>query len=129
MVRLPPLQRLLRRDAARPRRRPAPPPSDLRRERRALLRLREQKLRDLGGLSLEMYRRDRFREDLLLERCAELIGLEARIHELDVLLGTATKAPGAPKTVRCECGAPLLWGSRFCATCGRPVAEAAGGTR
>ena len=38
------------------------------------MRLREQKLRDLGGLSLEMYRRDRFREDLLLERCAELIG-------------------------------------------------------
>ena len=72
-----------------------------------------------------MYRRDRFREDLLLERCAELIGLEARIHELDVLLGAAQRAPGVPKTVRCECGAPLLWGSRFCATCGRPVADAA----
>ena len=125
MVRLPPLRRLLRRDETRPRRRPAPPASQLRRERRALLRLREQKLRDLGGLSLEMYRRDRFREDLLLERCAELIGLEARIHELDVLLGTARLAPGVPKTARCECGAPLLWGTRFCATCGRPVAEAA----
>ena len=127
MVRLPPLERLLRRDPARPRRRPAPPASELRRERRALLRLREQKLRDLGGLSLEMYRRDRFREDLLLERCAELIGLEARIHELDVLLGTARRAPGVPKTARCECGAPLLWGSRFCATCGRPVAAPAPG--
>ena len=128
MVRLPPLQRLLRRDAGRPRRRPAPPASELRRERRALLRLREQKLRDLGGLSLEMYRRDRFREDLLLERCAQLIGLEARIHELDVLLGTAQRTTGVPKTARCECGAPLLWGSRFCATCGRPVAETAGAT-
>jgi hypothetical protein len=73
-----------------------------------------------------MYRRDRFREDLLLERCAQLIGLEARIHELDVLLGTAQRTTGVPKTVRCECGAPLLWGSRFCATCGRPVAETAG---
>jgi hypothetical protein len=123
--RLPQLQRFLRRGAVRPRRRPAPPASELRRERRALLRLREQKLRDLGGLSLEMYRRDRFREDLLLERCAELIGLEARIHELNVLLGTAERVPGIPKSVRCECGAPLLWGSRFCATCGRPVAEAA----
>ena len=126
MVRLPRLRRLLGRDPARPRRRPAPPAGELRRERRALLRLREQKLRDLGGLSLEMYRRDRFREDLLLERCAELIGLEARIHELDVLLGTAQRAPGVPKAVRCECGAPLLWASRFCATCGRPVVEAAG---
>jgi hypothetical protein len=129
-VRLPPLSRLLRRDRSAPRRRPAPPASELRRERRALLRLREQKLRDLGGLSLEMYRRDRFREDLLLERCAELIGLEARIHELDVLLGAVGRAPGVPKTARCACGAPLLWGSRFCASCGRPAAaEAAGGAR
>ncbi|MEO5575492.1 MAG: hypothetical protein ABIR67_12415 [Gaiellaceae bacterium] len=126
MVRLPPVQRLLRREE-RPRRRPSPPTSQLRRERRELLRLREQKLRDLGGLSLEMYRRDRFREDLLLERCAELIGLEARIHELDVLLGATQRAPGVPKTARCECGAPLLWGSHFCATCGRPVAAAADG--
>jgi hypothetical protein len=77
-----------------------------------------------------MYRRDQFREDLLLERCAGLIGLEARIHELDVLLGAVRPAPGAPRTARCECGAPLLWGSRFCATCGRPVAaQAAGDSR
>ncbi len=78
-----------------------------------------------------MYRRDRFREDLLLERCAELIGLEARIHELEVLLGAVRAAPGAPRSVRCECGAPLLWGSRFCATCGRAVvaSELAGGAR
>jgi hypothetical protein len=124
VVRLP-LAGLLRRGSPRPRRRPAPPASELRRERRALLRLREQKLRDLGGLALEMYRRDRFREDLLLERCAELIGLEARIHELDVLLGSTRRAPGVPKTARCECGAPLLWGTRFCATCGRPVGETA----
>lgn len=126
-MRLPTLERLLRRDFARPRRRHAPPASELRRERRALLRLREDKLRDLGGLALEMYRRDRFREDLLLERCAALIGLEARIHELDILLGAVRPAPGAPRTARCECGAPLLWGSRFCATCGRPVAAGAAG--
>ena len=139
MVRVPLLQRLLRQEAvpaeaapaAPPRpRRPAPPASELRRERRALLRLREQKLRDLGGLSLEMYRRDRFREDLLLERCAELIGLEARIHELDVLLGAVRRSPSAPRTARCDCGAPLLWGSRFCPSCGRPVAaDAAGSAR
>jgi hypothetical protein len=75
-----------------------------------------------------MYRRDRFREDLLLERCAELIGLEARIHELDVLLGTVRPSPAASRTARCDCGAPLLWGSRFCASCGRPVAAAAAGS-
>jgi len=103
-------------------RRPAPPPGTLRRERRALLRLREEKLRDLGGLALEMYRRDRFREDLLLERCADLIGLEARIHELDALLGDRRTGAAPARSTRCECGAPLLWGSRFCASCGRPVA-------
>ena len=59
----------------KPRRRATPPAGELRRERRALLRLREERLRDLGGIALEMYRRDRFREDLVLERCAELIGL------------------------------------------------------
>lgn len=85
------------------------------------MRLREQRLRDLGGLALEMYRRDRFRENLLLERCAELIGLEARIHELDALLG-GPRARRGRRSARCECGAPLLWGSRFCANCGSPVA-------
>ena len=104
-----------------PRRRATPPAGELRRERRALLRLREERLRDLGGIALEMYRRDRFREDLVLERCAELIGLEARIHELEALLGNARPLPGVPRSARCDCGAPLLWGSRFCANCGRPV--------
>ncbi len=139
MARLPLLRRLLRRSAAdgdavngdgplpqapvsQPRRRPAPPAGELRRERRALLRLREERLRDLGGIALEMYRRDRFREDLLLERCAELIGLEARIHELEALLGNAKPLTGVPRSARCDCGAPLLWGSRFCASCGRPIA-------
>ena len=111
------------------RRRHTPPPGTLRRERRALLRLREEKLRDLGGLALEMYRRDRFREDLLLERCAELIGLEARVHELDALLGDRRAVAALARTARCECGAPLLWGSRFCANCGRPVPGALDGAR
>jgi len=136
MARFPLVPRLLRQPpasddsgpAAPPsRRRPAPPPGELRRERRALLHLREERLRDLGGLALEMYRRDRFREDLVLERCAELIGLEARIHELDALLGTSKGFFRRRRaSARCECGAPLLWRSRFCANCGRPVPGEAG---
>ena len=47
-----------------PRRRPLPSPGQLRRERRNLLRVREQRIRDIGGLVLEMYRQDRFRQDL-----------------------------------------------------------------
>ena len=135
MASLSPLTRLLRQQpdtaeappapASPKRRRAVPPPGALRRERRALLHAREERLRDLGGLALEMYRRDRFREDLLLERCAELIGLEARIHELDAFLGRA-QVPSAPQNrARCDCGAPLLWGSHYCANCGRPVAPAA----
>ena len=43
----------------------APAASELRRERRALLLLREERLRELGGLTLEMYRRDQFNESLV----------------------------------------------------------------
>ena len=101
-------------------RRALPPPGVIRRERRALLRAREDKLRDLGGLMLEMYRRDRFREDLLSERCSELLGLDARLHELDEMLAAARNRIPAG---RCECGAPLPWGSHFCPNCGRPVGD------
>ena len=103
------------------RRRLAPPASELRRERRALMRVREERLRDLGGLALEMYRRDRFREDLLVERCTSLIALESRIHELDALLRLSSPLRRAEPVARCECGAPLLATMNFCATCGRPA--------
>ena len=72
---------------------------------------------------LEMYRRDRFREDLLAERCNELLGLDARLHELDEMLAAARRRIPAG---RCECGAPLPWGSHFCPNCGRPGGIAAG---
>lgn len=106
-------------------RRPLPPPSQLRRERRALLRLREQRIRDLGGLMLEMYRRDQFRQDLLVERCSELATLEERLGELDALLSAALSIRRRP-SARCECGAPVLWGTKFCPSCGRAVGAGAG---
>jgi hypothetical protein len=105
------------------RRRPLPPAGRLRRERRALLRQREERIRDLGGLVLEMYRRDDYRQALVDERCAELSGLEERLYELDALLRAAVGARRRAPAARCACGTPILWGSRFCATCGRPVAS------
>ena len=105
-------------------RRRLPPPSQLRRDRRSLLRLREERLRDLGGLMLEMVRRDQFRQDLLVERCTELIAIEERLGELDALLTTALSLRHRP-AARCACGAPILWGTRFCASCGTPVASGA----
>ena len=107
-----------------PVRRTLPPPGQLRRDRRALLRLREERIRDLGGLMLEMYRRDQFRQDLVVDRCTELVALEERIAELDALLSTAMSVRHRP-AARCECGAPILWGSKFCASCGRPVSASA----
>jgi hypothetical protein len=97
----------------------APSPGALRRERRAILRAREDLIRDLGGLMLEMYRRDQLREDLLFEHCREIVGLESRLHELDSMLSAATA--GRHPQSRCECGAPMYWGSHFCANCGRPA--------
>ena len=107
--------------AARPQlRRPPYHPGMLRRERRALVRAREERIRDLGGLILEMFRRDRFREDLMREQAQEIFGMEARIQEIDALLTTTREQV---QTSRCECGAPLVHGAHFCANCGRPTGE------
>ncbi len=98
-----------------------PPARELKRERKALLEVREEHLRDLGGLALEMYKRDRFSAALVVERCAELVAIEVRVQEIDALLdGTALLRRGGGGAV-CVCGAPLLLGAQFCATCGRPV--------
>jgi hypothetical protein len=106
---------------AEPARRPLPPTGQLRRERRALLRVREDRIRDLGGIVLEMVRRDEFREDLVYEQAAELIGLEDRLHELELLLTAATGVHRSPPSARCTCGAPILWGQHFCASCGHAL--------
>src|SRR5919106_1221164 len=102
-----------------------PPPRELKRERKALLQVREERLRDLGGLALEMYKRDRFSAALVVERCAELVAIEARIHEIDSLLDGSARMRESGGL--CVCGAPLLLGARFCATCGRPAGEARAG--
>jgi hypothetical protein len=91
-----------------------PTPAALKRERRVLVRLREQRLRDLGGLLLEMYRRGTFREELLSEQCADLVAIETRLADVEAALtGPRRRVP------RCTCGAPLIPGARFCASCGR----------
>src|SRR6059058_1564232 len=87
----------------------------LRRERRALLKAREDTVRDLGGLLVEMYRRGGFRDDLLAERAAVVVGIDSRLAEIDDLLHNRGH------TARCECGTPVLRGSRFCPNCGRSL--------
>ncbi len=82
-----------------------------------LLKAREEALRDLGGLLVEMYRRGSFRDDLLSERAAVVVGIDARLAEIDDLLHVRRRVP------LCECGAPVLRGSRFCPSCGREFAS------
>lgn len=103
-------------------RRALPPASQLRRERRALLQVRERKLRDLGGLMVEMYRRDQFRQDLIVDRCLELARLDERLAELETLLTVAASRGRVRDAAHCECGAPIFWGAKFCNQCGRAVA-------
>ena len=87
----------------------------LRRERRALGKARDDALRELGGLLVEMYRRGGFRDDLLAERAATVVGIDARLAEIDELL------QNRGHSARCECGAPILRGSHFCPNCGRTL--------
>src|SRR6266540_4156897 len=101
-----------------------PAPGAVRRERRALVRAREDRIRDLGGLMLEMYKRDRLKPELFYEQCAEIISIEERIQELDGALASLTQRTLADAN-RCTCGAPLVPGAHFCANCGRAVGEAA----
>jgi uncharacterized protein YjiS (DUF1127 family) len=108
--------------AARAVRRALPPAGQLRRERRVLLQARERRLRDLGGLMVEMYRRDQFRQDLLVDRCVELAKLDERLGELETLLSVSASRGRVREAARCECGAPVFWGSKFCGQCGRAVA-------
>ena len=104
---------------------PLPRPSRMRRERRVLERRREIEIRDVGGLAVEMVRRDRFRPELLLERANDVLSLEQRMHELDGFLIAVAAAPRGMRAMpTCRCGAPLLPGAHFCSNCGRPSAAA-----
>jgi hypothetical protein len=100
-----------------------PPPRRMRRERHSLARRREIEIRDVGGLAVEMVRRDRFRPDLLIERANEVLMIEQRLNEIDALLTASLVAARGPlRTLpRCECGAPLAPGVHFCSHCGRPA--------
>lgn len=69
-----------------------------------------------------MYRRDHFNETLIIERCAELVAIEARASEIDALLQGARGLRRRGAAI-CACGAPVLMGARFCPSCGRSLID------
>jgi hypothetical protein len=91
----------------------------LRRERRALLEAREEELRRLGGLMVEMYRRNDYRDDLLADVCAAVIGIDSRVEEIGAVLADRRRP------AQCPCGTPILHGSHYCSNCGSTVAQTA----
>jgi hypothetical protein len=102
-----------------------PSPAQMRHERRMLARQREVEIRDVGGLTVEMARRDRFRPELLFARANDVLRIEERMNELDGLLLAVSAAPrGLRSLPTCRCGAPLLPGTHFCSNCGRPSSAA-----
>src|SRR5258705_13537713 len=85
----------------------------LRRHLRELDELREGSLRDLGGLALEMYKRDRFEGKLLWSKAAEIAAIddEAKLvrrgldeglsfGELESLARSSSQLPPEPGTTR-----------------------------
>jgi hypothetical protein len=101
-----------------------PGPVEMRRERRALAFRREIEMRDVGGLAVEMVRRDRFTPDLLIQRANDVLLLEQRMHELDSRLAVEIAVRGLHDLPHCRCGAPLPPGVHFCSHCGRPSTAA-----
>jgi hypothetical protein len=55
----------------------------VRRQLRELEERREEGLRDLGSMALEMHRRQDFELDLLRAQARELAAIESQIRELD----------------------------------------------
>ena len=65
-----------------------------------------------------MFRQNRFNDELVRERCSELVELDRRLAELDEVLRAAThRAP----LRRHECGSEIPPFSRFCPGCGRDL--------
>jgi hypothetical protein len=109
---------------------PAKVVGDLRKERVGLAR-RYQDLRgDLGGLLIEMARRDQFNFHLLRLRAAEAVAVEQRAREIDGQLTAhaASARPSLPAgtvamtSKRCgTCSGAIPSDANFCAYCGTPT--------
>jgi hypothetical protein len=103
---------------------------ELRRERAGLARRYLELRGDLGGLLIEMARRERFNLPLLRVKAQEAVAVERRAREIDGTLGLrAAQGRGVlpPGTVPMQsmlcgqCSASIPADANFCAYCGTPT--------
>jgi hypothetical protein len=92
-----------------------------------LARERDTRIRDLGGLTLEMVRRERLNPDLLSAQAGRILELERVVAEIETPpADQPVELQGAESgtEILCSCGWALEPGARFCSHCGRPTALA-----
>ena len=95
---------------------PAPPRptiAGLKRERAGLLDRLDDAQYDLGGLAMEMVRREQFNAHLIERRAAEAVALERRIVEIDGIVLAIRDAEGDETLTTSE----LLAARRACERC------------
>ena len=96
----------------------------LRRERRRFPKAREQSVRDLGGLTVEMIRRDAFKPELLQRRARAILALEDGVYDLEDALSDARHAdPAVGSPTLCSCGSSNDDAPVFCTSCGRSLKQ------
>ena len=83
---------------------------------------------DLGGVFYEMAIRDHVRMDVLTRKAAELQRVDADLAQVERELRGEPLPPLAPAGACPACGTPHAVQSRFCHSCGQPLAGAAPGT-
>lgn len=99
----------------------------MRRRLRKLVRLRDVKLRELGGLVLELQRLGRDNPELVSARSAELRAIDDEARQLAAALKderdlSEVLAAGISGTCN-ECGALMSTDDRFCSRCGSAAGE------
>jgi hypothetical protein len=109
---------------------PKPPPvARLRRERRGLMRRREEMVFHLGGLAYELHRRELLASPVAARRADLIAEIDDAVHDIDAHLaahqgarragrGGVAQSPAAEVGCCAVCRSPFVAGARFCSQCG-----------
>ena len=107
---------------------PAPENKELQAQRDRLLEKFTVMQADLGGAFYEMAIRNHVRLDVLTRKAAELQRVDADLAQVERELRGNPLPPIAPAGACPACGTPHAVQSRFCHSCGQPLAGSAPGT-